>query len=308
MSRTALAIAISMVALGSMGNAAHAAVSGSCTYEGIRHALVDGVAWVVPEDPDEDHDWDDDGVPDEPVGPDIKLGFATFSLDANDIQRAEDRDDALTNQAFAHDDSSKVVLTMGPDKLVTAQYIWISPGTSLSYSSNEIGKLDLKAPAKGRIAGHYTSTDDDAEGPNCDITFDITQIGTVADAPPPPPPPGQPLPPGGGEPGKVYLALNKAMLAGDIDALGKLLAPAQAAEMQKARGPPDFAAQMELMQAMTAHDVKIKGGRIDGDKAWLEFDGTEGDALRSDTVEMVREEGRWRVVSESTRDRDKPKD
>jgi hypothetical protein len=303
MTRTALAAALA-TALCTLGTA-HAAVSGHCTYEGKKHALVDGVAWVEPEDPDEDHDWDDDGVPDEPVGPDIKLGFATFTLDANAIQRAEDRDDALTNQAFAQDESTKVELTLAPDKLVTSQYIWISPGTNLSYSSNEVGKFTAKAGAKGRLAGHYTYSDDDAEGPSCDITFDIVQIGTVAEAPPPPPPPGKPLPPGGGEPGQVYLALNKAMIAGDLDALGKLLAPAQAAEMQKARATPDFAAQLALMQAMTAHDVKIKSGRIDGDKAWLEFDGTEGDALRSGTVEMVKEEGRWRVVSESTRDRDK---
>jgi hypothetical protein len=109
----------------------------------------------------------------------------------------------------------------------------------------------------------------------------------------------------GGEPGKVYLALNKAMLAGDLDALAKLLPPAQAAEMQKARGTPEFAQQLVFIQAMTPKNVKLKGGRIDGDKAWLEFDGVEGDALRSGTAEMVKEDGRWRVVSESTRDRDK---
>ncbi|MGH8028607.1 MAG: hypothetical protein ACREO3_01600 [Arenimonas sp.] len=305
MSRTALSVALATI-LGCGASSADAAVSGQCTYEGIKHALVDGVAWVEPEDPDEDHDWDDDGVPDEAVGPDIKLGFATFKLDVGDLQRADDRHDALTNQAFAQDEATKLEITLAPDKLITQQYIWISPGTSLSYSSNEVGKYSAKAGAKGRLAGHYAYTDDDAEGPVCDITFDIPLIGTVAEAPPPPPPPGQPLPAGGGEPGKVYLALNKAMIAGDVDALGRLLAPAQAAEMQKMRATPEFADQLKLMQAMAAHDVRIKSGRIDGDKAWLEYDGTEGDdILRSGTVEMVREEGRWRVVSESSRDRDK---
>jgi hypothetical protein len=304
MTRTALSIALA-TALFSLGSSASATVTGQCTYEGDKHVLVDGAAWVVPEDPDEDHDWDDDGVPDEPVGPDIKLAFATFKIDAGDLQRAEDRDDAMTNQAFAQDSSTKVMLTLSPENLITQQYIWISPGTNLSYSSNEVGKFDLKKGAANRVAGHYHYADDDAEGPLCDLTFDVALIGTRAEAPPPPPPPGQPLPPGGGEPGKVYLALNKAMIAGDLDALAKLLAPAQAAEMQKARGTPDFAQQLALMQAMTAHDVKIKSGRIDGDKAWLEFDGTEGGTLRSGTVEMVREDGRWRVVSESTRDRDK---
>lgn len=303
MTRTALAVALA-TALCTLGTDATAAVSGHCTYEGTKHALVDGLAWVEPEDPDEDHDWDDDGVPDEPVGPDIKLGFGTWQIDAGDVQRADNREDALRDQAFAEDEATKVLLTLSPEQTISAQYIWISPGTNLSYSGGEVGRYEAKAAAKGRIAGRYAYTDDDEEGPVCDITFDIPQIGTVAQAPPPPPLPGQPLPPGGGEPGKVYLALNKALLAGDIDAIIRMLPPAKAAEVQQARTTPEFAQQMEFMQAMTAKNVTIKGGRIDGDQAWLEFDAEEGDAPRSGTVEMAREDGVWRVLTESTRDRD----
>jgi hypothetical protein len=301
MSRIASSVALATV-LGLGANAADAAVSGHCTYEGVKHALIDGAAWVVPEDPEEDHDWDDDGVPDETVGPDIELGFTTFKIDAGAVQRAQDRDDALMDQAFAADDATKIELTMSPDKLITQQYVWISPGTNLSYSSSEVGKLNLGKQGGGRIAGTYEYTDDDAEGPICRITFDVALLGSVAEAPPLP---GKALPANGGEPGTVYLALNKAMLAGDIDALAKLMPPAQVEEMNKARATPEFTQQLALMQAMTPRNVKLKGGRIDGDKAWLEFDAEEGDTLRSGTVEMLKEDGRWRVVSESTRDRDK---
>ena len=302
MTRTALAIAFA-IALGSM-DSANAAVSGHCTYKGEKRPIVDGAAWTLPEDPEEDHDWDDDGVPDETVGPDVELGFTSFKLDVGAIQRAEDRDDAMQSQAFQADDATaKLELTMSPDKVITQQFLWFAPGSSLSYSSNEVGTFKLKPPVKGRLAGTYSyADDDDPDGPACELTFDIPMLGTVAEAPPPP---GQKLPMDGGEPGKVYLALNKAMLAGDLDALAKLLPPAQAAEMQKARGTPEFAQQLVFIQAMTPKNVKLKGGRIDGDKAWLEFDGVEGDALRSGTAEMVKEDGRWRVVSESTRDRDK---
>jgi hypothetical protein len=301
MSRIASSVALATV-LGLGATAAEAAVSGHCTYEGVKHALIDGAAWVVPEDPEEDHDWDDDGVPDETVGPDIELGFTTFKIDAGAVQRAQDRDDALMDQAFAADDATKIELTMSPDKLITQQYVWISPGTNLSYSSSEVGKLNLGKQGGGRIAGTYEYTDDDAEGPICRITFDVALLGSVAEAPPLP---GKALPANGGEPGTVYLALNKAMLAGDIDALAKLMPPAQVEEMNKARATPEFTQQLALMQAMTPRNVKLKGGRIDGDKAWLEFDAEEGDTLRSGTVEMLKEDGRWRVVSESTRDRDK---
>jgi hypothetical protein len=304
MTRTALAIGIAVIALGSMGNSAYAAVSGHCMYKGEKRPIVDGAAWTLPGDPEEDHDWDDDGEPDETVGPDVELGFASFKLDVGKIQRAQVRDDELQSQAFAaSDDTAKLELTMSPDKVITQQFLWFAPGSSLSYSSNEVGKFTLKKAAAGRLAGTYSyADDDDPDGPACEVAFDIPLIGTVAEAPPEP---GEKLPMDGGEPGKVYLALNKAMLAGDLDALAKLLPPAQAAEMQKARGTPEFAQQLVFIQAMTPKNVKLKGGRIDGDKAWLEFDGVEGDALRSGTAEMVKEDGRWRVVSESTRDRDK---
>ena len=60
MTRTALAVAL---ATALFCTPAIAAVSGHCTYEGTKHALVDGVAWVMG-DPDEVHDYDEDGVPD----------------------------------------------------------------------------------------------------------------------------------------------------------------------------------------------------------------------------------------------------
>jgi hypothetical protein len=304
MGRTALSVALA-TSLGLIATDAQAGVTGHCTYEGTKHAFVDGAAWVVPEDPDEDHDWDDDGVPDEPVGPDIEMGFATFKIDVGAVQRAEDRDDALMDQAFRADEASKLELTMSPEKLITQQYLWISPGTNLSYSSNEVGAFTATRVGGGRIVGKYAYTDDDAEGPNCELAFDIPLIGDVKDAPPPPPPPGQPLPADGGEPGRLYLALNKAMIAGDLAALEKLMPPAQVAEMNAMRDKPEFAAQLELMQAMTPREVRIKGGRIDGDTAWIEFDAMEGDSPRSGTATLVREDGRWRMKEESTRDRDK---
>ena len=302
MTRTALSVALATV-LATWGSHAVAAVSGHCTYEGNKHPLVDGVAWIVPPDEDDEpEDWDGDGEPDLPPPPDTLLAFATFKLDAGAIQRAADREDALRDQSFAQDDSAKLQLTLGPEAMITSQYLWISPGMNLSYSSNEVGKLEAKVAGKGRITGNYKYTDDDAEGPVCDVTFDLTVLGPQSAAPPMP---GTPLPAGGGEPGKAYLALNKAMLAGDMDTLATLLPPEQVAEMRKAQGTPEFAAQLAFLQAMTPSTVRIKGGRIDGDKAWLEFDAEEGGTPRSGTVEMSKVGGRWKVDKESTRDRDK---
>jgi len=294
------AVIAALVVLAS-ANARAAGVQGYCTYEGNKHALVAGAVWEKPVDPDDADDQADseDGAPPQP---ELMLVFTSFAFDNGELQRAAKRDDALQDMAFAHDGSAKLELTLRIGEGVSQQYLWISPGSNLSYSGSEVGKYQAKAAPAGRMAGHYHYASDDKEGPICDIEFDVPIIGDQAHAPPLP---GQPLPAGGGEPGKAYLALNHAMLTGDVDALSHLLAPAQAAEMQKARNTPEFGQQLLMMRAMTASKVRIKGGRIDGDHATLEFDGEEGGEPRSGTVEMTRVDGRWTVVKESTRDRDK---
>lgn len=315
MSRTALSVALATV-LGLAGNAAIAAVTGHCTYvdedsnaisKSGRHALVDGVAWVKPPEEDEEEDESSDEEffegEEEPAQPDIVLVLTTFKIDAGAVQRAADREDAMRDQAFAADDAAKLELTLTPGTGVTGQYLWISPGMNLSnFSSSGVGEYKASTAGKNRMAGSYRFVDEDDGQPTCEVTFDVPILGSVAEAPPMP---GQALPPGGGEPGRHYLALNKAMLAGDLDTLARLMPPEDAAEMLKARATPEFAAQLAMMQALTPSKVVVKGGRIDGDKAWLEIDAEEGGSPRSGTIDLAKVDGKWRVLREATRDRDK---
>jgi hypothetical protein len=98
--------------------------------------------------------------------------------------------------------------------------------------------------------------------------------------------------------------VNAALRAGDLDALAALLPPARVAMMEEARKSPDFDAQLALMKTMAPTDIRITGGRVDGDAAWIEFTAVEFGSPRAGTAEMVREDGRWFVKSESTRDPD----
>lgn len=309
--RTGLGLAIGLVLAGTA--AAKAGVEGRCSYEDKAFALVDGVAWTpAPEEEDdaEPEDWDGDGVPDdfddwdgdgEPDPEPVKLAiaFTSFPLDVGALWRADDRDDALMDQAFADDGdaSGKVVLQL-EDGEVTMLGAWFSPGTSISRGGSDIGTLTPAPAASGPVKGRYRYVDED-DGFTCEATFEVPRLGAVADAPPPP---GKPLPRGGGEPGAAYLALNRALLAGDADALAKLLPPDRAAQMQAARATPDFAAQMAMMQAMAPADVVVTGGRLDGDTAWLDFTATEGGQPRVGTAKLVKENGRWVMEEESTRD------
>jgi hypothetical protein len=295
----AAGIALAVAAAGP----AAAAAQGTCTYEDHRLELEDGAAWTVPPDEDfEPSDWDGDGVP-EPNPVQLAIGFGSFPLDHGALARATDRDDELSDQAFADDgdDSGKLVLTVEEGE-VTMLAVWFSPGTSVSRGGSGVGAVTPAptADGTGRIAGRYRHVDED-DGFTCDVTFDVPRLGDPKDAPPPP---GRPLPRGGGEPGRAYLALNAAMRAGDVDALAELLPPDRAAEMAAARATPDFAAQLAMLQAMAPSDVAITGGRIDGDTAWLEFTAVEFGAPRVGTATLERRDGVWVIVEESTRDPD----
>src|SRR5688572_27291483 len=297
--RAALGIAIGMALAGTA--AAKSQVQGKCSYQDKAIALVDGAAWVPPpDDDDEPEDWDGDGEPDpEPVK--LEVGFTSFPLDTGALWRATDRDDQMMDQAFADDgeNSGKVVLSLEDGEIVMLS-AWFSPGTSSSRGGDDIGTLTPAPAAAGPVAGRYRYVDEDG-GFTCDITFQVPRIGEPADAPPLP---GKPLPRGGGEPGAAYLVLNKPLRAGDMDALAKLLPPDRVAEMEAARAPPDFAAQMAMLQAMAPTDIVITGGRVDGDTAWLDFTANEFDQPRAGTAKLVKQGGRWVMMEESTRDPD----
>lgn len=301
MRTAALPLALAAFGLGLFPALAAARVQGQCEYEGRKVALVDGAAWVLPEEEDDGFDEGyEDEAPEVPSGPPVMLAFVTFGLDAGALARASDREEALRDQSWDQDESARLELTV-EGGVVGQQYLWISPGTNVSYSSNEVGHYTAAKSAKDRVSGEYRFSPEDGQELDCRVTFDLALLGDPKDAPPPP---GVALPAGGGEPGAAYLAMNKAVQAGDFDAMLKLMPPDRVAMMQDARKDPDFAAQMALMQAMSPTQVTISGGRMDGDRAWLEFTAVESGQPRAGTAEMHREDGRWVLVKESTRDPD----
>ncbi|MBC7991015.1 MAG: hypothetical protein H7Y19_15740 [Luteimonas sp.] len=265
-----------------------AGVEGHCEHESRTAAFVDGAAWAVVDD--------DTG---QATG-ERMLVFSTYDLDSDALWRAKphDREDAFREQDSGPGESARLQLTLDADgAIVTQQYLWLSPGNNLSRSGSQIGTYAGTPGARDRVAGRYTFSDEE-DDPRCDLRFDIAVLGDPAKAPPLP---GKPLPAGGGEPGRAYLANNDALIAGDLDALARLLPPDRAAQLAQARTQPEFAAQLAFMQGLTARDVRITGGRQDGDRAWLDFTATEGGEPRAGSAEMRREGERWFIVSESTR-------
>jgi len=284
-SRLALATAL----IATVNPAARAAVDGSCAYKGKKLVFVDGHAGKAP-----------DMFEEKTLLP--TLWFVTVAFDPGPLAAAspKDIDDAITRQVFDHD-SAELQLRLDADgKVVEGLQLYVPPGDNRSLSSNEVGALTLSGPIGARASGRFKLDD---ESMHCDLKFDLP-MGGVGPAPKPaakPAPSGQPLPAGGGEPGKAYMAMHRATLAGDVDAMLALAEKAKADEMRKSRGQPEFPQMLAMVRAFEPVEVRVTGGRIDGDHAELDIVGKDSDgAALTGTVKLSIEDGNWKIGNVST--------
>jgi len=274
-------ICISVLALALASAPAMAAVKGQCSYKGKNQVFVDGAAAVAPD-------------PFEKTNKIPTLWFVSVPLPADAFagKTPDDYDDVLTSHAFDKD-STKLELRLDKDgKIVEMLQLYVPPGTSQSMSSNEVGKLTLKAPIGARATGSWSLADDDLK---CNLSFDLAMGGK---GPPPPPPKawGTALPAGGGAPGAAYMAMHKAALAGDVNTMIKTATKARAAEMDKARKQPEFAGMIELIKAMEPAEVHVVSGRADATHAELQIAGKDSDgATMKGTVKLLMEDGAWKI-------------
>jgi len=280
-------LAAAMVGL--ISPVAHAGVDGSCTYKGKTLNFVDGHAARAP-----------DMFDDKALLP--TLWFVTVAFDPAPLAAAspKDIDDAITRQVFDHD-SAELQLRLGADgKTVEGLQLYVPPGDNRSLSSDEVGTLTLSGPIGASAAGRFKLDD---ESLKCDLHFDLPMAAGHAAAQPAPAakPAGQALPAGGGEPGKAYLAMHRATLAGDVDAMLALAQKDKADEMRKSRGQPEFPQMLAMVRAFEPAEVHVTGGRIDGDHAELDVvgKGSDGSAMTG-TVKLSLEDGQWKIVNVST--------
>ena len=275
------------------GSAAHASVQGTCNYKGKALVFVDGHAARAP-----------DMFEETTMLPTLWFGTVAFDQNALAGLPAKAIDDAITQQVFDHH-SAELQLRFDADgKLIEGLQLYVPPGDNRSLSSNEVGKLTLTGPIGARVAGRFQLADDEVK---CDLKFDLPMAGT-GPAPAPaatlaatPKPSGQPLPAGGGEPGKAYMAMHRAALAGDVDAMLALANKARADEMRKARTQPDFPKMLGLIRLLEPAEVQVTGGHVDGDHAELDIVGKDSDgAALTGTVTLSREDRSWRIENVST--------
>ena len=108
---------------------------------------------------------------------------------------------------------------------------------------------------------------------------------------------GTKLPAGGGEPGKAYMAFDKAARSGNFGNMKKLAS--------KTNPPPDLKpeemkAMLELVKAMRPSKIKVTGGFVSGDHATLTVEGEDSSDKKktTGTIEMALEDGAWKLLAE----------
>ena len=162
------------------------------------------------------------------------------------------------------------------------------------FSSTGNQKLDMNTWTKDHVVGSISIPADDFfdEKFQYTATFDAP-IQTKA-AEKPVVLKGTPLPAGGGEPAKAYGAYRKAVAAGNMPALRKLVV----SEMAKQMDTADFKEMFPLVKAMQQKTIRITGGSVDGDDATLLVESLSEKNMKA-TVTMRREGGQWKVAKEA---------
>ena len=100
---------------------------------------------------------------------------------------------------------------------------------------------------------------------------------------------------------KAYRALLKTVDAGDYEAYKKGMAAetAKGMDQQMKDAGIDAKKGMEFLKAMSPTELKFTSLKLDGRKATLEATGKVGGEINYGTIEMVDEDGQWKVVRQS---------
>lgn len=220
-----------------------------------------------------------------------RVVFSDRPIDGAVLDDAADRESALDGMLRG---ATRVELNIEPDGSFQNVNLQTDSGSG-SQSGSGWFTLDLKHNDDKRIEGSFHTNDESEKktGRYYELSFAFDLPGA--------PDLGTPLPAGGGEQGKVYLAHLAMLKKGDIDGLAKTMSKARAAELLGHRNDSDFKMMFGFIQSQALRDPKYVKGHVKGDAATLEYTGKdeEGNVVTT-TVSMKREAGAWKIEKEAS--------
>lgn len=166
---------------------------------------------------------------------------------------------------------------------VYLQAISLSADSNGVLSGGTYPQFELQGLGTERISGriYHTGTQEFFDK---SYSYDFTFSASLSD---PDAPFGDPLPAGGGDPGRAYLKWVETVHSGSLDAL-KSIIPPEMAEQFESISAADAREQFAFMREVTPTDVQILGGSTDGEVAILEIEGTIGGERVTAEITMSR--------------------
>jgi len=269
-------ICLALLALGGNAVFAKSAATGTVTIDGVTWPVADAVATLDGEDLQivfgqktfDRSAWADDGK------------FGTFDLW-----------EFVDNEA--RDAQSLTIDIDEEDGSYGGHNIKTSSGGGGGFDSSYDDSVTLTTRDEKRVAGTIKLVGADL---GADVSFDlaIERFGPLARA-------GTPLPAGGGEPGVALKATVDATHSGDIEQMLAISHPSNRKEIEDAKAAGEVEQMLKMAQLFTPKITRITGGSIDGDKAWVEFDGDQDGHAMQGTATLTRTDGKWYVKGISSR-------
>jgi hypothetical protein len=101
--------------------------------------------------------------------------------------------------------------------------------------------------------------------------------------------------------GKAYRSLLKVVDTGDYEAYKKAMAAESAKSMdaELKESGMDAKKAMTFLKMMSPTELKLTSLKVDGKKATLMAKGKMGGEMNNGTIEMVEEDGQWKVLKQS---------
>lgn len=156
--------------------------------------------------------------------------------------------------------------------------------------------ITITSRSETRIAGSMDYRG--GEGDAVKLAFDLPVEAGGGAAGTATAPKGDPLPAGGGEPGKAVLAHFAAVGAGDWAKLKAISHPDRRAQMEASEKDGSYKEMFEFLKAIAPKNVKIAGGRlVDADNAQVDYTADGGE---KGTADVVRFEGKWYFVGSTS--------
>jgi hypothetical protein len=214
--------------------------------------------------------------------PGIKVAVSNSGFRAEVLDRDYDREHMIDTY-FRSDETLVAYFQFSKSGAYQGVSYYFASGDGCGYCYDGSVQSTVKVEG-GRIHGGLKHAPED--GLRFDIRFDVPIAPTDY---------GDPLPAGGGEPGKVYAALHGPLVAMDAAAARPYFTEAAQADWT------DGAAEIleSFRKEHPDQSFRVVRGWTRGDRALLLVEGETSYSKVKTEVQMVREKDTWRLASEA---------